>query len=242
MAEAAAEPRSSWTAAGFPYATWDIRRTVLGVLAGLLIGGLITPIPVLIFDPHLDTTAGKVVYQALFEVTLMATAIGVVSSASVQGAALRDDLALLGLRRFATSGYGWVAAGLASYYAAVVAYASLVTTPKQKDVARDLGLNAGPLAAVPVVLVIAVLAPIAEEIFFRGMLFGGLRRRLSTVPAAAISALVFGALHATTGISAVPPLIIFGFVLALLYEKTGSLVPGMIAHMINNSLALAFAS
>src|SRR5205085_5209362 len=127
----------------------------------------------------------------------------------------RADLALLGLRRFARSGYGWVAAGLGSYYAAVVAYSSLITPPHQKDIARDLGLNAGPLAAVPVVLVIAVIAPIAEEIFFRGMLFGGLRRRLSTIPSAAISAIVFGALHATTGVTAVPPLIIFGTVLPL---------------------------
>ena len=50
--------------------------------------------------------------------------------------------------------------------------------------------------------------------------------------------LVFGGLHALTGISAVPPLIVFGFVLALLYEKTGSIVPGILLHMLNNSVAL----
>ena len=56
--------------------------------------------------------------------------------------------------------------------------------------------------------------------------------------AALISALVFGGLHATTGISAVPPLIVFGLVLALLYEKTGSIIPGILLHMLNNSVAL----
>ena len=35
-----------------------------------------------------------------------------------------------------------------------------------------------------------------------------------------------------------PPLIAFGFVLALLYEKTGSIVPGILLHMLNNSVAL----
>ena len=35
-----------------------------------------------------------------------------------------------------------------------------------------------------------------------------------------------------------PPLIVFGFVLALLYEKTGSIVPGILLHMLNNSVAL----
>ena len=35
-----------------------------------------------------------------------------------------------------------------------------------------------------------------------------------------------------------PPLIAFGFVLGLLYEKTGSIVPGILLHMLNNSVAL----
>ena len=35
-----------------------------------------------------------------------------------------------------------------------------------------------------------------------------------------------------------PPLIVFGFVLCLLYEKTGSIVPGILLHMLNNSVAL----
>ena len=70
------------------------------------------------------------------------------------------------------------------------------------------------------------------------MLFGGLRERLPRLAAALISGLIFGGLHATTGISAVPPLIVFGFVLALLYEKTGSIVPGILLHMLNNSVAL----
>ena len=70
------------------------------------------------------------------------------------------------------------------------------------------------------------------------MLFGGLRTRLPRLAAALISGLIFGGLHALTGISAVPPLIVFGFVLALLYEKTGSIVPGIVLHMLNNSVAL----
>ena len=70
------------------------------------------------------------------------------------------------------------------------------------------------------------------------MLFGGLRERCRRSPAALLAGVVFGALHALTGISAVPPLIAFGFVFCLLYEKTGSIVPGIILHMLNNSVAL----
>jgi membrane protease YdiL (CAAX protease family) len=56
--------------------------------------------------------------------------------------------------------------------------------------------------------------------------------------AALICGLIFGALHALTGVTAVPPLIVFGFLLALLYERTGSIVPGILLHMINNSIDL----
>ena len=233
--------RSSWAAAGFPYATWDVRRTLLGLLAGVLIGGLFAPLLVVPFDPNLDSTWALLVAQALLSVTLVVVAVQVASGEG-RTEVTRGDLSLLGLRPFRASAYGWLGLGLFSYYAAVIAYGSLITEPDQEDIARDLGLDQGVLAAVPVVLLIALVAPIAEEIFFRGMLFGGLRRRMSTIPAAGLSALVFGGLHATTGISAVPPLIVFGFVLALLYEKTGSVVPGILAHALNNSLALAVAS
>ena len=233
-------PKSSWTAPGFPYPRWEVKRTLLGLLAGLLIGGLFAPLLVVPFDPDLSSTWALLVAQALLSVTLVVVAVRVASGdRDVQ---VRDDLALLGVRRFRPASLGWLAAAYAAYFAFVAAYASLVTQPDQEDIARDLGLDQGVAAAIPVVFLIAIAAPIAEEIFFRGMLFGGLRRRLSTFPAAAISALVFGALHATTGISAVPPLIIFGFVLALLYERTGSLVPGMLLHALNNALALAVAS
>jgi membrane protease YdiL (CAAX protease family) len=70
------------------------------------------------------------------------------------------------------------------------------------------------------------------------MLFSGLRERLPSVAAALISGAIFGALHLTTGALVVPPLIAFGFFLALLYERTGSILPGMILHMLNNAVAL----
>jgi len=123
-----------------------------------------------------------------------------------------------------------------------IAYALLVVQPEQEDIARSLGLGSGVLTTLLAVFLIAIAAPVSEELFFRGMLFGGLRRSMGRMPAAAVSALVFGALHATTGVTAVPPLIVFGFVLALLYERTGSLLPGMLGHAINNALALALAT
>jgi CAAX protease family protein len=123
-------------------------------------------------------------------------------------------------------------AAIGLYLLFVAFYGALIVEPHQEDIAEALG----PIATQ--VLLIAILAPISEEICFRGMLFGGLRERLPRLAAALVTGVIFGGLHAFTGITAVPPLIVFGFLLSLLYEKTGSIVPGILLHMLNNSVAL----
>lgn len=80
-----------------------------------------------------------------------------------------------------------------------------------------------------------VFAPIFEEIAFRGLLYAMLRRRLSFFPAAIISTSIFALAH---GYSVIGLLSVFwsGFLWAWIYERTGSLIPGMIAHAMNNLL------
>jgi membrane protease YdiL (CAAX protease family)/sugar lactone lactonase YvrE len=153
--------------------------------------------------------------------------------AAWRGAAtMREILARLGVRRFELSAFKWIGAAIGAYLLFAFLYSSLIVVPEQEDIAKAFG-------SLPVqILLIAIAAPISEEICFRGMLFGGLREKLPRYGAALIAAVLFGGLHALTGITAVPPLIAFGFVLALLYEKTGSIVPCILLHMLNNSVAL----
>jgi uncharacterized protein len=82
----------------------------------------------------------------------------------------------------------------------------------------------------------AVIAPIAEEIFFRGFVYGGLRGRIGTLGAMLVSSLFFTALHFT--LDQFIPIFALGLFLALLYEKTGSLYPGMLLHSSNNAISL----
>jgi membrane protease YdiL (CAAX protease family) len=76
-------------------------------------------------------------------------------------------------------------------------------------------------------LLVAVLAPIAEEIFFRGMIFRSLWNGMGLWPAAIVSGVLFGALHidATTSerLLQVVPLVVLGVSFALLYSWTGTL-------------------
>jgi membrane protease YdiL (CAAX protease family) len=80
--------------------------------------------------------------------------------------------------------------------------------------------------------VVVLAAPFSEELFFRGFLYKGLRRRFSVWPAALISATVFGAAHyaGVAFLLLIPALFVVGIGLALVYEKRQSLLASMAAH------------
>lgn len=214
----------------FPPSNWGPSGALLGSLAAI-VAGLLLGIPALFFlEGDELTTAGNVIAQAG---TVLGFILVPLALARSRGAAtLGEALRRLGVQRFRPSAFGWMLLAVVSYLTFAALYSVLIFEPEQEDIADGFG-------PVPIqVLLIVFGAAIAEEICFRGMLFGGLRERLPRVPAALVAGVVFGALHAFTGISAVPPLIALGFVFCLLYEKTGSIVPGMLLHMLNNSVAL----
>ena len=230
-AEGAGHPSRQAEPTPCPYSNWGPWAAVLGVVFALGTG-IVLGIPFAVIgqeDGEL-TTFGNVGLQ-------LATALGFllapIAIASQRGAAtLREILARLGVRRFDLSALKWMAAAIGAYLLFAFLYVLVVGEPEQEDIAEAFG-------PVPVqVLLIVIAAPLSEEICFRGMLYGGLREKLPRYVAALIAGLLFGALHALTGLSAVPPLIAFGFILCLLYEKTGSIVPGILLHMLNNSVAL----
>ena len=80
-----------------------------------------------------------------------------------------------------------------------------------------------------------IFAPLFEELAFRGLLFGMLRRRFRFLPAALISAGIFGVAHGY-GLMGLLSVCWSGVLWAWVYEKTGSLLPGILAHAINNLL------
>lgn len=206
----------------FPYSNWGPLVALLGFLLSLVAAAFLGTA----FSPF-----GLGMQQLGLELALMLVPLAI---AFRYGAgSFREALAQLGVRGFRPLGaLKWTAATVGAYLLFAAVYTSIFGEPHQEDIADKLG-------AVPIqVLLIVIAAPIGEEVCFRGMLFGGLRERLPRVSAALLSGLIFGSLHAISGIEAVPPLIFFGFLLALLYEKTGSVVPGILLHVLNNSIAL----
>ena len=102
-------------------------------------------------------------------------------------------------------------------------------------------------ALVGAAVFVCVVAPIAEEFFFRGFIFGVLRRwrvpmaghDLGPWIAAVITGILFGLAHTGSASSQyLIPLGFLGFVLCLVRWRTGSLYPCMALHSLNNALAL----
>jgi uncharacterized protein len=222
---------------GIPAPTWSIRELLLSI--PILIGGLIfVGVVIAVIDPKGEAPAALIVGQALFAVVLGAIAIGFASQTAALGAG--SVLERLGLRPFKPSGLALAAAVYVAYILFVAMVYSPFVQPEQQDITEELGVDQSTLAAVLGGILIIVFAPISEEMFFRGFVYGALRTRMRLWPAAAISAVVFALPHITSAdLSIVPPLVIFGLLLAWLYEYTGSLGPPIALHMINNAIAFA---
>ena len=222
-----------------PAIEWTVGNTVRGLITGLLLA-LVLPFLVLPFDPGLDSDAGLLAAQALFGCALIVVAVGTASRWDFSP--LGDALRALGLRSAALKAFGIALLTLVVYYLAAGLISQLLFEPKQDDIAGELGVDdPNVLVAVSAVLLIAILAPISEELFFRGMVYSGLRLRFSLWPAAILSGIIFGLPHALTGPLAAVVLAGLGVALAWLYERTGSLWPCIFIHVINNSIALAVA-
>jgi membrane protease YdiL (CAAX protease family) len=105
----------------------------------------------------------------------------------------------------------------------------------------------GPAAVVGLALTVVVLAPITEELMFRGLLLRSFMRRLSFWPAALLSTALFAAFHvyevqtALGAVTLAASVAVLGLGNCYLVRITGRLTPGIMVHAAFNAVALAIA-
>lgn len=144
-----------------------------------------------------------------------------------------EKLSSWGFRR-PTLAYFWtIPLALLGMYT-ITYFHDLLMHPESQDI-----LNRFPRSSVGVALfalLAVVLAPLFEELFFRGFLFRGLARSWGWLPAAVVSAAAFGIAHLQ--LSVFVPLFALGFALAWVYKRTGSLWTSISLHALFNGISL----
>lgn len=93
-----------------------------------------------------------------------------------------------------------------------------------------------PLPVGLLVVLAVVLAPIAEEIIFRGCLYRFLKSQTTRLPAQLISGSLFALMHAN--LFSFIPLVVVGVLLARVYERTGNLLVPIWFHAFFNGFSL----
>ncbi len=112
--------------------------------------------------------------------------------------------------------------------------------PYRHPIIDFLGTHRDPLSLALVFVSAVVVAPIAEEFFFRGVLQGWLQKRLPEfrgLGAIAIASLAFGLVHVGQGLAWIP-LVFFGMAVGYLAKQTGSIVPGIFVHSLFNAVSV----
>lgn len=209
--------------------TWKPAEAILAIVAVFVLAGILSiPIFLAVRSEETELLLGAIVFGvALFAVPVLWVRF-----------LHRQPVASLGLssRRPARDLLAGAGAGLALFlltvlvvapaiYALITLFTGDPVTPPSQPILPDepssWQIAVGAVAAVGV-------APVAEEAFFRGFLFGALRGRHRFPFAAAISGVVFGAFHV---IPLLIPLMVFvGIGLAYIYERRGSLLASIAAH------------
>jgi membrane protease YdiL (CAAX protease family) len=233
-----------------PANTWPWWTAPAALFGGLLLaalGGLAVDIPAAILGVSISSShtpggleiADTVVQDGAF-------VLAAVLSAKVGGRTV--SAWQFGLQR---PGIGWLsplvgwlwALGmllvvLFTFFVFSVAWAEILNVSTKEKLLEQLGANEGTGLLLLSAGLTCVVAPICEEFLFRGFIFRALYNWRGLWPAALITALIFGGVHAGSAPAIdLLPLAALGFGLCLLYRYTGSLYPCIAAHSLNNSIA-----
>jgi hypothetical protein len=135
----------------------------------------------------------------------------------------------------------WVAFAVLAYAAFTLAFAAIVHPKSSDDLFHQLGVHKHAVgAATALAILVCVLAPIAEELLFRGFMFGAMVRWGGPWVAAIVVGILFGAVH----VSSAPAILLIqlaalGIIFCIVRWRTGSILPTIALHAINNALAFS---
>jgi len=223
---------------GVPQTPWGIPALLAGLAVPVVLWASSLAFVIANGEPDNPTT-GEVITNLILQIALLD---GIFIGVPVAFALVRYRLGWgsLGFRLF-NRGLWWLPIiAAAGAHLALVAYSLILygiggdsAAPKQEGIDELFNNNAIlPLTG----LALVIVAPLAEEIFFRGFIFAGLIRYAGVFWSMVLSGFIFAAFHVTSGdtIGLVLPFTLVGMLFAWLYLRTGSLWTNIGAHMLFN--------
>jgi membrane protease YdiL (CAAX protease family) len=222
-------------------AGWSPWWAPLALFAGLVtafVGSLIVDLPALALG--VDVSAKHlppgltIADTAVQDVGFVAVAV---FFAQLGGRRVRAEM--FGLRPTRLWRAVWlVVVTFASFLLFTLVWSAIFHHTEETKLLEQLGANETTALLVLSAGLTCVIAPIAEEFLFRGFIFMSLRNWRGVWPAALITGVLFGAVHAGSAPAIdLVPLGVLGVALCLLYRATGSLYPCIAAHCVNNTIA-----
>jgi membrane protease YdiL (CAAX protease family) len=152
-----------------------------------------------------------------------------------------DAAAALGIRPTRLGpALGWGLAVMVAYWISTGIVVSIFGEPPEQEITEEIKEETAALALAGYISITCMLAPLAEEVFFRGFLFPVLRSRWGTAAGVIATGALFSLVHAAgSPAEALIVLFVLGSGLCLLYLRTGSLLPCIGVHALNNAIAFA---
>ncbi len=251
------------------YSSQWAQRLVLIVLSGLLALALWQKardeLPYLL-DPaasppaRVSTSDGVIAAMIFFVVQGIVAAVAISATHQLSGGELITAYSIGGATAFGLLRYVYwraktqdvprvlgtriqraIATGTAAGTAAAAAGILYLYLLQRLGLMQDLRQQASSVAAggfwIPILAIAA--APLFEEFIFRGLIFGGLRRSMTIIPAVLASAAVFAIVHPPASMI---PVFGLGVCAAFAYERARMLLAPMLAHAIYNAAVIAYQS
>jgi membrane protease YdiL (CAAX protease family) len=224
-----------------PWTLIDVAEIVAVLVFAMVLSGEVS---VVLWTNWLKDVSGPLGQPLLLTVQYLAVAVVCLTLVWRRvGARSRSPLRSLGLRgksawRLIATGVGGYAVFLGGLVLAAMALRGLLGDAIRLGQTGDsLMESVDSKGELVIYFVLAcVLAPIFEEIVFRGYVYAGLRRLANPRQAMLMGGLIFAAVHMNS--EALVIIALIGVMLCYLYEHTRSLLPGMIAHGLHNALVL----
>jgi uncharacterized protein len=197
-----------------------------------------------LFDVSIETLARPTVLQMVTATSVYVLTLGIAIGAPLlmpRILGLQTSRKFMGLTGLPT----WTDIGLAPV--AFIAYGLIITGVLTAvtslfpgfplDQAQDVGFEAfgSRLDNILAFVTLVVLAPIAEEVLFRGYLYGKLKAHIPTIIAAVATSLLFALAHMQLNVGV--DVFILSLILCGLRSLTGSIWAGVLVHMIKNAIA-----